>query len=81
MADGPDERLLAETPTDVDEPVPHAKLYWPAAQGLPEAQRAAATVPAWPSLRARAAGPRQVARAAAAGDATEVAATVGAGCA
>jgi hypothetical protein len=59
--------------------------YWLATEGLPEAQQAAATVladiPAWPSHRARAAGPRQVARDAAAGNAAAVAATVGTDCA
>jgi hypothetical protein len=57
--------------------------YWLASAGA--AQRAAATVlgdiPAWPSVRARASGPQEVARAAAAGDASAVAATVATDCA
>jgi hypothetical protein len=55
--------------------------YWLATQ---EARQAAATVladiPAWPSMRARAGGPQQVAVAAASGDSSTVAATVAADC-
>jgi hypothetical protein len=59
--------------------------YWLATEHLPAARQAAATVladiPAWPSLRARAAGAQEMARQAAAGDAAAVAATVASDCA